>query len=119
MRAAAAGLRSPDQPSAARLGALIARRVIGDVMREIDADPGDFLTISRALAATLAPDPFTRLVTDPEIDTASIIRAARLARFESRGCRHLSELEIRTENRAVAHDAARALARRYARYLRD
>jgi hypothetical protein len=108
---AAAGTQGSVQARAVRL----AKRVVADTMAEIDRDPAERVI---ALLRDLDPTPLRALATDPEIDTAAVIRAERQARLDGRGGRRLPELEWPIEDREVARAAVAILAKRYARMIR-
>lgn len=115
VRAAAAGARG----SARTVALDLARRVIAETLASLDAPDDDVAALSRALAAMIEPTPLRQLATDPNIDTAALIRSARLVRFEARGCRHLPECEWPADRRMVAAITADTLARRYRQHLAD
>ncbi|MGE3745629.1 MAG: hypothetical protein AB7G25_07975 [Sphingomonadaceae bacterium] len=112
---AAAG--SIDGQAMSHVARTIAQRVIAEAMRDIDAD--EFMSIAQRLAAVLEPSPVTILATDADIDTGALIRAARMKRFEARGCRRLPVAEWQAEDREIADQAITTLAGRYFRYLQD
>lgn len=119
--------RRPDAERAAVLAAAVgsgsvearatrlARRVVADTIAEIDRDPSERVI---ALLRSLNPTPLQSLASDPEIDTAAIIRAERQARLDGRGGRRLPEAEWPIEDREVSRAAVAVLAKRYARYIR-
>lgn len=117
VREAAAAL-VPDA-SARRAGLALARLVLARTLEFAEAEPGsvDYLRgVMVRVAPTTALDV---LATHPAIDTAGMIRAARLARFEARGCRQLGPADWQVEGREIVRAAAPALARRYSRHLAE
>lgn len=97
----------------AKAGAL-ARRVARATLHSLDGAPGDRIS---SLLGAIARVPIDVLATDAEIDTAALIRAERLRRFEARSCRRIGMVEADAEDRDVLALVESALTRRYARYL--
>lgn len=115
MRMAAADMTG----SARTIAGIIAEQVSDLLVADFDKTDDPVLDILRELTEALDNSPQRRLATDPEIDSASILRAARLEAFEGRGFRHLAEAEWAREqarNHALARDI---LTQRYRRHLTE
>lgn len=95
----------------------IAARVWRHMEDMLDADDEVTPLMARLVAIT-GGDPAMLLATCPDIDTAALVRAERLARFEARGCRQLSAGDWQAEGRAIGRIVRARLARRYARIIR-
>lgn len=93
----------------------LARVVVQETIADIDRDPSERVI---ALLRSLDPSPVQSLASDPEIDTAALIRSERQARLDGRGGRRLREAEWAIEDREVSRAAVATLARRYARIIR-
>ncbi len=83
-------------------------------MRDLDGDSAERILL---LLASLDASPVARLATDPDIDTAAIIRSGRAALMEARGWRRPTEQEWDADDRRLIDATARKLAKRYARHL--
>lgn len=95
---------------AAERAVRLARRVAAATMLEMDAEETDrVLQLLRAIAA----DPMTRLASDPEIDTAALIRSEREKRAAGRGGRRLRERDWPAEDREILAAVSDTLSRRY------
>ncbi|GGO90826.1 hypothetical protein GCM10011329_04090 [Stakelama pacifica] len=92
----------------------LASRVARETMAAVDRDPGERIF---DLLRTYDDDPARALATSPDIDTAALVRAARLARLEARGFRRLLPAEAANEDEAVCAEVGQRLAERYRRHL--
>lgn len=92
----------------------VATLVTAAAMQDVDREPEAEII---GLLLTLNPNPILSLATDPEIDTAALIRDERAHRTACRGGRRLREREWPSEDRAVAQVVADKLAERYRRHL--
>lgn len=100
--------------SAASRSRRLAIAVAKAAMADIDVAPEQRLL---AMLARLVPSPVSRLATDPAIDTAAFIRAARAAALEAHGWRRLTDGEWREVDRTILDAMTARLAKRYARHL--
>ena len=110
VRAALAGQAGTAAQRARRLALAVAELAL----RDVDGDPGDRVLL---LLGALDASPAAKLATDPQIDTAAMIRSERAQRMEARSWRRLPEREWNTEDRQTVAAVADTLAKRYARYL--
>ena len=115
VRAAAAQL--PDDLSAIRKAARVARQVVRAYLR----DEGCTDPFQRALIQakqSLDPDPAIAIATSPQTDIADKFLSHRLARYEARGGRQLGAEAWEAETRTIAQEVEKQLTRRYRDYLR-
>lgn len=110
VRAAAAG----QSGSCAQRARRIARAVAEHTLREIDGSPADQVLL---LIGALQASPVDTLATDPEVDTAALIRVERAARMEARCWRRPTPAEMDADDRAMLDAITDRLAKRYARHL--
>lgn len=88
----------------------LAHAVAQLTLREIDGPAADRVLL---LLRTLDATPAAVLATDPEIDTAGMIRAERIRRLEATGGRR----SLPAEDRELLRTITDQLAKRYARHL--
>lgn len=92
----------------------LAHAVAQLTLREIDGPAVDRVLL---LLRTLDATPAAVLATDPEIDTAAMIRAERIRRLEAAGGRRSLPAEWPAEDRELLRIVTDQLAKRYARHL--
>lgn len=110
VRAAVVGQSGTAAQRARRPAAAVAELAL----RDVDGAPGErIVLLLRALDVT----PAALLATDPDIDTAALIRTERMRRMEARAWRRLPECEWAREDCEIAVAIAATLAKRYARHL--
>jgi hypothetical protein len=102
--------------SAKALSREIARRVVVELVKELEADPLD-LSLA-AIERTLLGSPFQRLASCPDIDTASEFVERRVKRLRARCGGDLLPAEQARERDEVAAELRASLAHRYDRHLR-
>lgn len=83
-------------------------------LQDVDGSAGDkVLLLLRSLDAA----PAAILATDPDIDTAAMIRRERVCRLEAAGGRRSLPGEWPAEDRELLRTVTAQLAKRYARHL--
>jgi hypothetical protein len=102
--------------SAKALSREIARRVVVELMADLEADPLDLAFA--AIERDLLQSPFQRLASCPDINLAAEFVKRRTKSVEDRQGRYLSPPEQAAERRAIESDLRDALAKRYDRQLR-
>lgn len=87
----------------------IARRVVAELLTDLDRDPLE--------AALVEPSAVRTLATCAEIDTVSLFVERRVERLRARAGRDLSPFQQAHERREVAIEITNLLSNRYARAL--
>jgi hypothetical protein len=96
----------------------IARRVVIELMADIDADD-----LEAAVAAVerrlIGETPFQQLASSPEVDTASLFVERRAKRLQARAGKYLTQCEQEAERRIISREIRELLSSRYDRHLRS
>lgn len=110
--------RLPPRLSCRRKADELARQVVAAFLADLArVDP-----FERALfdaQHTLAPDPLHDLATSEALGLSAWFTRERLARFEARGCRQLTDEQWQAETLQLASAARQRLARRFRGYLKN
>lgn len=104
------------QGSANARASCLARRVAQAAVDYVDADPLD-RAVDQVDRHSVSP--VKLLATCAEIDTAGLVRAARIKSFEARGTQQLPDRQWRAETMQIVEEVAKLLARRYARTISE
>jgi len=110
---AAALATFPAAMSLRRKAQMLAQRVVAELMADSDSDALD--QALRALHVSLSHDPVLILATHPDIDLAGELAQERIARFEARGCRQISEDAWNSETDEIVAALRRRLSARFRR----
>lgn len=94
----------------------VARRVVIELMKEVEAD--ELSALMAAIEHRLSGSPFQRLASCPNIDTASLFVELQVERVRARSGRYLSPEAQAAERRALMREVEAALSGRYDRHLR-
>lgn len=101
------------------LAAEVARRVIEEMLRDLEADHEDRLIAAlNAVKRQLMPSAISTLATCPDIDTAADYVTRRVQRVQARSGRYLSPADQQRERSAISAELQSFLAARYSRHLR-